>query len=291
MRSMGRMERLWDVGVWAILAAVTLIVVIPLWYVLVTSLTPFDVWAHTNGTLFVAPTKITFDGYRQLLQGGQLLQGFKISVYITVLGTALNLIATTLMAYPLSRKRFRLRNPILLMVVFTILFNGGIVPTYIVVRNLHLLDSVWSLMLPNLINAYNLLIMKAFFQNIPLEVEEAARIDGASEWQVLWRIMLPLSKPILATIGLFYAVEHWNSFFDAVLYISDPNKDPLQVVLRSILSAGNVSEYADVSSRIALPTQTLRMAAVVLTIIPMLFVYPFLQRYFTSGVLLGSIKE
>lgn len=291
MRSIGRAERIWDIGVWTTLTLVTLVVLLPLWYVLVTSVTPFGIWARTNGTLWISPGQITFDAYSELLRGGQLLQGFKVSVFITVVGTLLNLAATTLMAYPLSRKRFRPRNLLLLIVIFTILFSGGIVPTYIVVRDLHLLNTYWALMLPELISAFNLLVMKAFFQNIPIEMEEAARIDGASEWQVLWKIMLPLSKPILATIGLFYAAGHWNAFFDAILYISDPNKQPMQVVLRSILEAGNLNQYTDVTNMAALPTETLRMAAVVLTTIPLLFVYPFLQRYFTSGVLLGSVKE
>lgn len=291
MRSVGIGEKLWDAGVWIILSIITIIVLIPLWYVLVTSVTPFDVWASTNGTLFIPLSKITFNAYTQLLTAGQLPRAFGVSVYITFLGTFLSLAVTTLMAYPLAQKRFRLRNPLLLLVLFTILFNGGLVPTYLVVRNARLLDTYWALMLPNLVSAFNLLVMKAFFQNLPPEIEEAARIDGATDWQVLWRIVLPLSKPILATIGLFYAVSQWNSFFDAVLYISDANKQPLQVVLRSILTAGNLAEYADINSAVMSPTETLRMAAVVLTTIPVLLVYPFLQRYFTAGVLLGSVKE
>lgn len=291
MKSMGRTEKVWDGVVIVILLLITGTVLLPLWYVVMTSVTPFDVWSKTNGSLFIAPNKITLQAYRQLLGAGQLPRAFGVSVYITLLGTALNLFVTTLMAYPLAQKRFRLRTPLLLLVLFTILFNGGLVPTYLIVRDLHLLNSYWSLMLPNLVNAFNLLVMKAFFQNLPEEIMEAARIDGASEWQVLWRIVLPLSKPIMATIGLFYAVAHWNAFFDAILYISDSHKQPLQVVLRAILSAGNLAEFADVSAGSVVPTETLRMAAVVLTTIPVLLVYPFLQRYFTAGVLLGSVKE
>lgn len=291
MKSMGRAERLWDAAILVILALITCVILLPLWYVLITSVTPFDVWSKSNGTLFVAPGRITLQAYRQLLGAGQMPRAFGVSIYITSLGTALNLCVTTLMAYPLAQKRFRLRTPLLLLVLFTILFNGGLVPTYIIVRELHLLNSYWALMLPNLVNAFNLLVMKAFFQNLPEEIMEAARIDGASEWQVLWRIVLPLSKPIMATIGLFYAVAHWNAFFDAIIYISDSHKQPLQVVLRAILSAGNLAEFADVSAGSVVPTETLRMAAVVLTTIPVLFIYPFLQRYFTAGVLLGSVKE
>ncbi len=288
-RSLGWNEKLWDLGIYIILAVVTIAILLPLWYVVATSVTPFDLWVKTGGTLF--PTQFTFEAYRQLLTAGQLPRAFGVSVYITILGTALSLIVTVLMAYPLAKKDFQLRTPLLLLVLFTLLFNGGLVPTYLVVRNLGLLNSYWALMLPNLVSGFNLLVMKSFFQGLPTEIEEAARIDGASEWQVLWRIVLPLSRPILATIGLFYAVSLWNAFFDAILYISDAQKQPLQVVLRAILSAGNLAEFTDVSAATAVPTETLRMAAVVLTTIPILLVYPFLQRYFTAGVLLGSVKE
>lgn len=290
MRSMGFGEKAFDVGVWIILALVTLAVILPLWYLIMISLTPFEIWTRTGGTLFVPPSQWTFEGYKQLLSSARLPRAFGVSVFITTVGTALNLIATTLLAYPLSKKEFKLRQPLLLAVLFTTLFSGGLVPTYLVVRQLNLTNTYWSLMLPNLISAFNLLVMKAFFQNLPDEIEEAARIDGASDWQVLWRIVLPLSKPILATVGLFYAVAHWNSFFDAILYISNTEMHPLQVVLRSILSAGNINEYVNPDAAI-MPQETLRMAAVVLTTLPLLFVYPLLQKHFTAGTLLGSVKE
>jgi putative aldouronate transport system permease protein len=290
-RSLSWEDKLWDFGVWGCLALVTLVMLVPLWYVVVTSVTPFDIWVRTGGTLLIAPGSISLDAYRLLLSGAQLPRAFGISLYITLLGTALNLVFTTLLAYPLSKDGFRLRTPLLALVVFTLLFNGGLIPTYLIVRDLHLLNTYWSLMLPNLVSAFNLLVMRAFFHSLPSEIEEAARIDGASEWQILWRIVLPLSKPILATIGLFYAVAHWNGFFDAILYLSDANMQPLQVVLRSILNAGQLAEFTDVSSATAVPTETLQMAAVVLTTIPVLLIYPFLQRYFTAGTLLGAVKE
>lgn len=281
--------RLWDISVWVILGLVTLVTLLPLWYVLVVSVTPIGSWSRTNGSLI--PDGISFAAYQRLFENGQLLHAMGVSIYITVVGTFLSLLVTTLMAYPLARKTFKLRRTILVIVLFTMLFNGGLVPTYLIVRNLHLLNSYWSLMLPNLVSAFNLLVMKAFFQSLPDEIQDAARIDGASELQVLWRIVLPLAKPIMATIGLFYAVAQWNSFFDAVLYISDPSKQPLQVALRSILTSGDLFSFADITSANAPPSQSVQMAAVVITIIPMLLIYPFLQRYFTAGVLLGSIKD
>lgn len=289
-RSIGWSEKAFDVAVWISLILAVLAAVVPLWYVLVISVTPFDVWSRTRGTFFIPLTDITFEGYRQLFETGRLPRAFGVSVFITTAGTALNLIVTTLMAYPLSRREFKLRNPLLLFVLFTLLFNGGLIPTYLVVRSMGLLDTYWSLMLPNLVSVFNLLVMKAFFENLPAEIQDAAKVDGASELRVFWDVVLPLSKPILATIGLFYAVAHWNSFFDAVLYISSSEKLPLQVVLRDILSAGNLNEYVGVEAAESVPTQTLRMAAVVITVIPILIIYPFLQKHFTKGVLLGSIK-
>ncbi len=291
IRSMGRAERMWDAAVWLLLVLSVVVVVVPMWYVLMISVTPFEVWARTGGTLLPSPSDITFESYRQLLSSWRLPRAFGVSLYVTIVGTALNLLATTLMAYPLSKRSFRLRNPLLLLVLFTLLFNGGLVPTYILVRNLGLIDSYSALMLPNLISGFNLLVMKQFFQSLPEEIEEAAKIDGASDWQVLWRIVLPLSMPIIATIGLFYAVAHWNSFFDAILYIRSAEKQPLQVVLREILAAGNMTDYVPMEREVSMPTESLRMAAVVLSTIPVLIVYPFLQKHFTSGVLLGSVKE
>lgn len=290
MRSVSRGEKVFDVAIIVILSLITLTVIMPLWYLVMISVTPFEIWTRTGGSLFVSPLQMTFGGYRQLLTSARLPRAFGVSIFITMFGTLLNLIVTTLMAYPLSKPDFRLRKPLLMAVIFTTLFSGGLVPTYLVVRQLGLLNTYWSLMLPGLVNAFNLLVMRAFFANLPAEIEEAAKIDGASDWQVLWQIVIPLSKPILATVGLFYAVAHWNSFFDAILYISRAEMQPLQVVLRSILSAGNVNDYVDPEAAV-MPAETLRMAAVVLSTIPLLVVYPFLQRHFTAGTLLGGVKE
>jgi putative aldouronate transport system permease protein len=289
-RSLGIGERLWDVSIWVILGVISLMIFIPLWYVLMISLTSFDVWAQQGNSLFVSPSALTLDAYARLFSSPRLPRAFGVSAFITILGTTVNLVFTTLMAYPLSKKRFALRNPILLMVLFTMLFNGGLVPTYLIVRDLGLLNTYWALILPGAISAFNLLVMKQFFQSLPIELEEAARIDGATEFQVFRRIVLPLSKPILATIGLFYAIGHWNAFFDALIYIRDSNMHPLQVVLRQLLSA-SLSEYVDARSVVPTNTQAVRMAAVVIAIIPVMVIYPFLQRYFTKGVLLGSVKE
>ena len=285
-----RGDRVFDVFVLAILALISLIVIVPFWYIIAMSVTPFEVWSRTNGTLFPPLDSMTLAGYDQLLSSWRLPRAFGVSIGITVFGTALNLLVTTLMAYPLSLTHFRLRKPLLILVLITLLFNGGIIPTYILVRDLQLIDSYWALILPNLVSAWNLIVMKAFFEGLPDGMRDAAKVDGASDWQVFRQIILPLSKPILATIGLFYAVAHWNSFFDAILYITTPEKQPLQVVLREILQSGNTSEFVDVATGNQMPIQALRAAAVIIALTPMLVVYPFLQRHFTKGVLIGSVK-
>lgn len=273
-----------------ILALFALAIIIPFWRVVVMSLTPLEVWSSARGGFFPPLDKLSLSGYEQLLGSRRLPRAFGVSVYITVVGTALNLIVTTMMAYPLSLPYFRPRTPLLIAVLFTLLFSGGLIPTYILVRDLGLMDTYWALMLPGLVSAWNLLVMKAFFENLPSELRDAAKVDGASEWQVFWDIVLPLSKPILATIGLFYAVTHWNSFFDAILYITSSEKQPLQIVLRELLSSGNMSEFVDIQVRSIMPIQSLRAAAVIIALVPMLIVYPMLQRHFTKGVLLGSVK-
>lgn len=290
MQSVGRAEKLFDLAVIVILALFALAIIIPFWRVVVMSLTPLEVWSSARGGFFPPLDKLSLSGYEQLLGSRRLPRAFGVSVYITVVGTALNLIVTTMMAYPLSLPYFRPRTPLLIAVLFTLLFSGGLIPTYILVRDLGLMDTYWALMLPGLVSAWNLLVMKAFFENLPSELRDAAKVDGASEWQVFWDIVLPLSKPILATIGLFYAVTHWNSFFDAILYITSSEKQPLQIVLRELLSSGNMSEFVDIQVRSIMPIQSLRAAAVIIALVPMLIVYPMLQRHFTKGVLLGSVK-
>ena len=290
MLTFSKGERVFDGVIIIVLTLFALTVIIPFWYIIVMSLTPLEVWSNTR-TAFLPPLdKITFAGYEQLLTSARLPRSFAVSVGITVVGTALNLLVTTMMAYPLSLSHFRLRGPILIAVLFTLLFSGGLIPTYLLVRDLRLMDTYWALILPGLVSAWNLLVMKAFFESLPPELRDAARIDGASDWQVFWQIVLPLSKPILATIGLFYAVAHWNEFFNAILYIQSSEKQPLQIVLRELLSSGNMNEFVDINVRAIVPTQSLRAAAVIIAVVPMLMVYPFLQRHFTKGVLLGSIK-
>ncbi len=280
-------QEVWfDVLVYLILALLVLSVIFPLMYVLSVSLTPLSE-VLKNGGFVVFPRKLTLEAYSAFIHDPTIPRAYGVTIFITVVGTLLNLLITTMMAYPLSKSRLPGRNILLFLVAFTLLFNGGVVPTYLVVKATGLINSVWSLIIPSLVWSFNLLIMKTFFENLPESLDEAARIDGAGELRILWTIVLPLSLPIIATIGLFYAVGHWNEFFQAIMYVNDTSKYPLQVVLKTIL-INSMLPPMDIES--VLPTQSLQMAAVVLSAVPIIIVYPFIQKYFTQGVLLGGIK-
>lgn len=280
-----------DWGVLVFLIIVLLVTFIPLWYVVIISLTPLQLTKSGGYNLFLPPTQWSFEAYRQMLSQNAFVHAFFNSVVLTVSGVTINLILTTLTAYALTFKGLPGRNIFLTLVIFTFLFNAGLVPTYMVVKNLNLLDNYLAIILPGGINVYYLLVMKVFFQNIPASLRESALIDGANELQILWRIILPLSRPILLAIGLFYAVFYWNDFFNPILYLNSSDLTPLPVLLYNILNAGNMNDYVQDNALYTAPVQALKMAAVILAMLPMLFVYPWIQRYFTRGVLIGSVKE
>ncbi|TBL78674.1 carbohydrate ABC transporter permease [Paenibacillus thalictri] len=279
----------WFLGlVYLLLSLFAVSIVFPLLYVVSVSVTPYSELVKHGGFVII-PSAATLDAYRIFLSDSLIPSAYKVTVFITVVGTAVNLLLTSLMAYPLSKKFLPGRNVLLFLIVFTFLFNGGIIPTYLIVKSTGLINSVWSMIIPLAVTTYNLLIMKTFFENLPESLYEAARIDGAGELRIFVQLVLPLSMPIMATIGLFYAVNHWNEFFQAIMYINDTSKKPLQVVLRGILSSAlNPDQMASLEQ--TLPSESLQMAAVILTALPILVVYPFVQKYFTQGVLLGSVK-
>ncbi|WP_168119879.1 carbohydrate ABC transporter permease [Paenibacillus sp. HB172176] len=247
----------------------------------------------TKRAVFLIPETFTLSAYEYVFSTDTILQSIWVSVFITSVGTVVNLIFTVTMAYPLARRTLVGRNTLLNLVIFSMLFSGGMIPSYLVVREMHLLDSLWALIIPGAINAFNLIIIKNFFQELPPELEEAAKIDGCTELGMLWKIILPLSKPVLATFTLFYAVSHWNSFFQALLYINDPAKWPLQVMLRQIVMLSQ-SAAGDMSNMdpnfVKPPEQSIKMAVIVVCTIPILIIYPFLQKHFAKGVLIGSVK-
>jgi putative aldouronate transport system permease protein len=264
----------------------------PLYYVCVMSVTPITE-VLKNGGFVLFPETFTWDAYKAIFSSPVVPQALKITVFITTVGTLLNLIFTTLLAYPLSKKNLPGRNVILIGLVFTMIFSGGLIPLYIVVRSVGLLNSTWALIIPGLISTFNLLIMKSYFENIPDELEEAAKVDGCGEFSTLFKIILPLSAPIMATMALFYGVNHWNAYFSGIMYLTDKTLYPIQVVLRNMLTAPSVNQELLVQNPLLiqqLPPETLKMAVVVVTILPIIIIYPFLQKYFVKGMLLGSIK-
>lgn len=264
----------------------------PLYYVLVMSITPFTE-VLKNGGFVLWPSQFTLEAYSSIFSSPRVPQALKISTIVTVVGTALNLLVTALLAYPLSKKAMPGRNAVLLAIVFTMLFNGGIIPTYLVVRGIGLTNTLGALIVPGLVSTFNMLIMKTYFENLPSELEDAASVDGCGDIQTLFRIIMPLSMPILATLGLFYGVHHWNAYFGGVMYLTDKSLQPIQVVLRNMIQTPNVSQELQVFNPTdleALPPETVKMATVVVAILPVLAVYPFLQKYFIKGMLIGAIK-
>lgn len=279
-----------------VLALVALAVTFPLYVVVVTSLSTTESVTRAGG-LVVVPRELTIAAYVQLLSGGVVTRALLISTVITFVGTALSLGLTVLAAYGLSRPGSLLHRPLLFVVLLTFLFGPGIIPSYLVVNSLGLIDSYASLILPTAISAFNLIVMRSFFMGIPGELIDSARIDGAGEFAVLSRIVLPLSKAVVAVIGLFYAVGYWNAFFNAMLYINDNNKWPLQMVLRTYIvqaqvlptGAGGVTSGTGMGLSPA-PSLAIKMAIVVIAVVPVLLVYPFIQRHFTKGVIIGAVK-
>lgn len=272
--------------VFVILTFVGMVTLFPLLYVVSMSVTPMSE-VLKNGGYIVLPRNITFDAYRQLLLDPSIPRAFLVTVFVTAVGTVINMILTVLMAYPLSRKSLPIRSFILLFIAFTILFSGGLIPLYLTVKATGLLDSIWALILPGAIGAFYVLIMKSFFEQLPEEIFESARIDGAKELRVLLQIVIPLSVPSLLTISLFYIVGHWNGFFQAIMFITDRELYPIQVIVRNILMRSqNVTENADAP----IPTESVQMAAVVIASLPVIVIYPFIQKYFAQGMLIGSIK-
>lgn len=239
-----------------------------------------------SGAVLLWPKKITLIAYEQLIYNPDLWVSYWNTIRYTVLHTVLTLIATSAMAYPLAKRWLPGRRVILLMAAFTLLFSGGMIPTFLIVQRLGLLDTIWAIVLPSLISTWYLFIMRTFFEGLPEELEDAAAIDGCGSMQILVRIVLPLSLPVMVTIGLFTAVNQWNSFFSALIYLNDRDMYPLQIMLRNILIAGtNVQGEGDLTH-----LETLKYAMIIIATLPILCVYPFIQKYFVQGTMIGGIK-
>jgi len=236
------------------------------------------------------PRGFTTVCYRLVLHNKDFLRSYLNTVIYTTVGVLINLTLTVMTAYPLSRAKFPGRKFFSKLIIFTMLFGGGMIPTYLVVMNLGLIDTIWGVVLPVAIGTWNLMILRTAFQGIPSELEEAATIDGCNDFQTLWWVFLPLSKTILLTIGLFYAVGHWNAFFVPFLYLNSKAKYPVQIILRGLLIEGQFSEYASSWSSETIISTTIKYTTVMVTTLPIICIYPFIQKYFTKGVLVGSLK-
>jgi putative aldouronate transport system permease protein len=236
------------------------------------------------------PRTFSLDAYRYILSTPTLFKSLAVSIGVTGIGTLVSMVLTALMAYGLSRKYLIGRNSINFIVVFSMLFSGGMIPTFLVVKSVGLIDSYWSLILPVAINAFNLIIMRNFFQALPDSLEESAKMDGCTDLGVFVKIMLPLALPSIATISLFYAVTYWNTYMTAILYINDSIKWPIQVLLRQIVIVSSGMQAEGSSVDVVPPAQTIKMAVIVIATVPMLIAYPFVQKYFVKGALVGSVK-
>lgn len=247
--------------------------------------------AVVSGMVSLYPIDFQIGTYRYVASNAMFLNAFTISITVTLIGSLLSLFMTTLAAYPLSKPRLRGRKFFILLYLFTMLFSGGLIPTYLLMHTLHLIDKLPVLFLPYMINVYNMLIIKNYFEGLPDSLEESAKIDGASNMTILWRIILPLSLPVLATIGLFYAVTYWNDYFTSLIYINSADMKPLQLYLKELfVSSTDAFLRTNVDASLNVSPQSIQAASIILATLPIVIVYPFLQKYFVKGVLVGSVK-
>lgn len=284
---------LFDVVLYLVFGLIALITIYPFYNVLIVSLA--NTLASATYSPYLYPHVFDLTGYKTIMSDTYFYRSLGTTLFVTIVGTTLNMVFSVTAAYVLSRKRLIGRKFFLSAILFTMLFSGGLIPTYLVVSGLGLDNSIWSMIFPSMISTYYLIIMKNYFVSLPASLEEAARIDGANEFVVMTRIFIPISKPFMATFLLFYAVERWNEWWNAYLYISDKNIKPLQIYLRDVLVNFNsqlaTQAQSMMSSHNKVFVQSIEMATIIITMLPILCVYPFVQKYFVKGVLVGSVKE
>ncbi|WII40371.1 carbohydrate ABC transporter permease [Paenibacillus thiaminolyticus] len=243
--------------------------------------------------LLLAPLEINFSAYKAVFDNPMITTGYRNTLIYVICGTAINLLLTAIGAYVLSRRNMYFKNILMLLIVITMFFGGGLIPTYLLINKLGMLNTVWALLIPGAISTFNMIIMRTGFQSVPISLEESARIDGANDLVILFRIIIPLSMPVIAVMILWYAVGHWNSYFSALIYMRDRELFPLQLVLREILITNSMDSMmtdSGAGDRIAI-AETIKYATIIVSTLPILVLYPFLQKYFVKGVLIGAIKE
>jgi len=284
-------EIIFDVLNYCIMILLIIATLYPFWYVLIASLSNPTAVAQRGG-LMLWVEGFTLEAYKMVAQNPNIWIGYQNTAIYVVGGTAVNLFMTTLGAYGLSRRNLYGKGVIMKLIVFTMFFSGGLIPTFLLVRSLGMVDTRWAMIIPGAISTYNMIIMRTAFQGIPVSLEESARIDGANDFTIMWRIIVPLSLPVMAVMTLFYAVGHWNSFFNALVYLRRRELFPLQLILREILITQSLYEMMTnvVTDREPIG-ETIKYATIIVSTVPILCLYPFLQKYFVKGVLIGSLKE
>lgn len=280
-------EVAFDIVNYSVLSLLAIITLYPVINVLAISLSSYT--GYLKNPAMVFPNELNLEAYKSILSNSLITTAYKNTIFVTVVGTCTNLVLTVLTAYPLAKGKLRGSRVIMFGIVFTMMFSGGMIPTFLVVRSLKLLDTHWALILPCAISTTNLIIVKNFFEGIPDSLLESARLDGAGEWRILWNIILPLSLPVLATVTLFYAVGNWNRLFDAVMYINSRSNWTLSILLKEIITE-NSELLVDPSVAAQVYPKTMQCATIVVAVLPIMLVYPFLQRYFMKGIMLGAVK-
>ena len=286
-------DRGFDLAVHVIVVAAFVVTLYPFLYVVSMSLSETD--AVLRDEVWLLPKGLQIDAYRAVLMDDRIWRSYYNTIWYTTVGTLFNLVFTVMAAYPLSKRKFFARNFFMVAIMVTFLFQGGIIPTFIIVARLGLYGSRWALVFPALISVYYLVICRTFFQQLPEDLFESARLEGAEEWRIVWKIVLPLSQPIVAVLALFYGIQHWNSFFPALLYLPDADLHPIQIYLRRVVVMSRLEtllQHADTGDfeEGVLAMIKVKYAVIVVAIAPIVMLYPFLQRYFVKGVMIGALK-
>lgn len=283
-------DRIFIIAVYLLMGLMALACLYPMWHVVMASFSdPIELMRHTG--VIWKPLGISLEGYRVVIQNPNIPVSYLNTIFYVLLGTSINMLLTTLGAYALSRKGFMFKKTLTLLIVFTMYFNAGLVPNFLLVKGLGLYNTVWALVLPGAVSTWNLIVMKTSFQAVPVSLEESARLDGANDFTILFRIFLPLSKATVAVMILFYAVAHWSSWFNAMIYLRDRSKFPLQLIMREILIANSTSGNTLMDTDAMFLQDVVKYATIVVSTVPILFIYPFAQKYFMAGVMMGSVKE
>lgn len=282
-----------DVFNFILMTILAIITIFPFYYVILISFADYE--AVQKQLIYIFPTTLNFDAYKMVFKGKMFVNAFFVSVFITVVGTALSMVLSTAAAYTLSKKFIPGQKVMFTLVLIPMFFSGGLIPYYLTIKNVGLIDKIWVLIIPGAINTFYLILMKNFFEDLPASIEESAKIDGANDMYILYKIVIPTSAPVIATISLFYAVDKWNEYYSALLFISNRNLYPLQLVLREAvldftqLMGSSIGAQIARSNRAMYP-QAMKMAIITITTVPILCVYPFLQKHFTKGIMFGAVK-